>query len=98
MTNRIHGVPFRTLPTGERVPDCCRARRYINHVFSRWLFHRVPQHWLDATGWRNKVWDWSTENFGWWGYTHRDGYSGWQSYCDPQSLRDTPPFEIGNPR
>jgi hypothetical protein len=71
MTPLIHGVPFRTLSTGERVPDCCRARCYLNHVFARWLFFAVPQYWLDRPGWRYRVWEWSTENFGWWGYSHQ---------------------------
>ena len=71
MTPRIHGVPFRTLSTGERVPDCCRARCWINHVGARWLFWLVPHRWYYAEGWRLAAWRFAYANFGWWGYSHQ---------------------------
>ena len=48
MSVRIHGWPYRTLDTGERVP------------VAPWL-----------VGWRRLVWEYTTEAFGWWGFSHK---------------------------
>lgn len=79
MRERLYGFPWKTLPTGERAPDCAFVIRLVMHFFWLAAWHLVPTYWmLERSGpVRNRIGTVTIQSLSWWAYQHRRfrGYS-----------------------